>query len=151
MRTVPSDHLQCSIGTTVGRILPGWLSDRIGRFNVMFGLSTLSGILVTVWWLMLNYYPSVAGIVLFALAYGVACGGFLSLVSLCVADLSGNRIEELGTDLGVCYVALAFGYVSCIKRCKVIYAQLTTPPDLSPDCPLEELSRIQLPATLLPD
>ncbi|KAL2008047.1 hypothetical protein VTN00DRAFT_8029 [Thermoascus crustaceus] len=98
-----------NIGTTVGRILPGWLSDRVGRFNVMFGLSTLSGILVTVWWLLLNYYPSVAGIVLFALVYGVACGGFLSLVSPCVADLSGNRIEELGTDLGVCYVALACG------------------------------------------
>lgn len=59
-------------GSMIGRIIPGFLSDRLGQFNMMYFVSTLSGVLVLAFWLPLEYHPSTAGIIIFARAVALS-------------------------------------------------------------------------------
>ncbi|EKG12020.1 Cytochrome c oxidase copper chaperone [Macrophomina phaseolina MS6] len=74
-------------GSVIGRVLPGWMSDHVGTFNVMTAVSSLSGVLVLAFWLPLQRAdnPADAGIIVFALLYGFCSGGFVSLGAPCVA------------------------------------------------------------------
>lgn len=53
-----------------GRVLPGIVADRYGRFNLCFAMTMLSGIIALCW----TKATSVAGIVLFSIAYGFTSG-----------------------------------------------------------------------------
>ncbi|KAF9234690.1 MFS general substrate transporter [Melanogaster broomeanus] len=61
--------------SVVGRIAPAWLSDKIGRFNLLC--------------------PS--GIAIFATIYGLFSGAFISVVTPCVAQISDLR--EIGARI----------------------------------------------------
>lgn len=96
-------------GSVVGRVLPGWLSDHAGQFNVMTIVSSLSGVLVLCFWLPLELYPSSAGIIVFALLYGFCSGGFVSLGAPCVVSLAEGKLDEIGLKLGGFCLAIALG------------------------------------------
>lgn len=53
-----------------GRILPGMVADRYGKFNLIIAMVTLSGIIALCW----TKATSVAGLVIFSLAYGFCSG-----------------------------------------------------------------------------
>ena len=97
-----------SAGSTIGRILPGWLSDKIGQFNVMMMVAASSGILILVFWLPLEYHPSNAGIAVFGGVYGFISGGYISMLTPCVAKLCRGKLQDLGLKMGAFLIIIAF-------------------------------------------
>lgn len=96
-------------GSLFGRIVPGWASDHIGQFNVMVAVSFVSGVLCLAFWLPLEFFPTSAGIIVFALLYGFSSGGFVSLGSPCVVSLAQGKLDQIGLMLGGFCLAIAFG------------------------------------------
>lgn len=54
----------------VGRILPGFVADRMGRFNLLTASALFGGIIAFCW----TTATSVAGLILWSIAYGFASG-----------------------------------------------------------------------------
>ncbi|KND93406.1 Riboflavin transporter MCH5 [Tolypocladium ophioglossoides CBS 100239] len=81
-----------------GRVLPPYLADRIGHFNVITVCSLLTGASILALWLPFSYYPSHAGIIVFALVYGFVSGAFVSLLMPCAAK--AGSLETLGQRFG---------------------------------------------------
>ncbi|RBQ70032.1 hypothetical protein FVER14953_02422 [Fusarium verticillioides] len=96
-------------GSLFGRIVPGWVSDRIGSFNTMIIVTGFSGALVLAFWLPLEFHTSKGGIIVFALLFGFASGGFVSLGPPCVVFLTDDRVDEIGFKLGGFCLAIALG------------------------------------------
>ncbi|KAF5635650.1 monocarboxylate transporter 2 [Fusarium tjaetaba] len=96
-------------GSLFGRIVPGWVSDRIGSFNTMIIVTGFSGALVLAFWLPLEFHTSKGGIIVFALLFGFASGGFVSLGPPCVVSLAEDRVDEIGFKLGGFCLAIALG------------------------------------------
>ncbi|KAI1321419.1 monocarboxylate permease-like protein [Xylariaceae sp. FL0255] len=88
-----------------GRILPGIIADKVGRFNTIIAIGFLSGIVTLGLWI-----PSVhsTGLLVAYLAiYGFTSGGFISLSSAVIAQISDLR--EIGTRSGVALLVGALG------------------------------------------
>ncbi|KAL6244128.1 hypothetical protein RBB50_008998 [Rhinocladiella similis] len=94
----------CSI---FGRVIPGYLSDKMGQLNIMMVVGILSGVSILCFWLPLEYYFSNAGILVFGGLYGAISGGFIGLMTPCVIALSDGNVEALGARLGGFMVVLA--------------------------------------------
>ncbi|KAF2652364.1 MFS general substrate transporter [Lophiostoma macrostomum CBS 122681] len=99
-------------GSMLGRIIPGYVADRLGHFNMLVAGSLLSALLVLVFWIPLEYHSSLGGIYAFALLYGFASGGFVSLGPTCVVTLNKGMVEQLGAQLGGFCLAVALGSLS---------------------------------------
>ncbi|RMZ78043.1 hypothetical protein DV737_g3999, partial [Chaetothyriales sp. CBS 132003] len=67
-----------------GRILPNFIADRIGPFNVLIPCALITSILAFYWIGITN----LAGTVLFALLYGFFSGGFVSLPPVAITTLT---------------------------------------------------------------
>ena len=78
--------------SVLGRVLPGWYSDKLGVFNANI-IAVLISIVsaLAVWW---PAGPSTAGLVIFALLFGFASGTNISLCSVCIGKLC--RIQNYG-------------------------------------------------------
>ncbi|PBP18749.1 MFS general substrate transporter, partial [Diplocarpon rosae] len=87
-----------------GRILPGILADRFGRFNVMIITTAFSAIVVLGLWL-----PSSGKIpiIIFCVLYGFSSGAFVSMGPALIAQIS--PIREIGTRTGTYYLCVAVG------------------------------------------
>jgi MFS family permease len=87
-----------------GRILPGIIADRFGRFNVMIVTTAFSAILVLALWL-----PSKANapIIVFASLYGFSSGAFVSLGPPLIAQIS--PIREIGVRSGTFFLFVSIG------------------------------------------
>jgi len=87
-----------------GRIIPGYIGDKIGRFNMMVIISYLSAVLVFALWT-----PSSGSvpIILFAALYGFSTGAFVSLAPALVAQISD--IREFGVRSGALFAVVSFG------------------------------------------
>ncbi|VTT66036.1 unnamed protein product [Fusarium fujikuroi] len=96
-------------GSLFGRIVPGWISDKIGGFNTMVIVTGFSGALVLAFWLPLEFHTSKGGIIVFALLFGFASGGFVSLGPPCVVSLAEDRVDEIGFKLGSFCLSIALG------------------------------------------
>ncbi|TVY42760.1 Fujikurins efflux protein [Lachnellula occidentalis] len=86
-----------------GRILPGIIADRVGRFNVMIVTSAFSAIIVLGLWL-----PSSgnAPILVFSALYGFSSGAFVSLAPSLIAQIS--PIREIGVRTGTFFLCVSF-------------------------------------------
>ncbi|CAG8169214.1 unnamed protein product [Penicillium olsonii] len=78
----------------IGRILPGFFADSYGRFNTCVLMTLFSGIIALCW----STVQSVAGLVLFSLAYGFSSGAIMSLQQACAAQISTP--QTLGMTIG---------------------------------------------------
>ncbi|KAM0106343.1 hypothetical protein ACP6JB_007995 [Aspergillus fumigatus] len=77
-----------------GRIIPGILADRYGRFNICILATLLSGIIALCW----TTATSVAGLVIWSAAYGFTSGAILSLQQACAAQIATPN--TLGLSIG---------------------------------------------------
>jgi len=113
--------IMCATGIA-GRVIPGYVADRLGRFNTIAASTTCSSILTLALW-----YTSTAetNIVVFAALYGFASGPFFSLLPVsnvfyltnqsdylffnqaCVAQIS--PVEKVGARIGMLFATLATG------------------------------------------
>lgn len=89
---------------TFGRILPAYLADRIGAFNVMIMFALLSGVVSLALWL-----PATgnSAIIVFASLYGFASGCILSIIPAMVAQISD--IRQFGVRSGALYILSSVG------------------------------------------
>ncbi|KAJ5470245.1 hypothetical protein N7530_007602 [Penicillium desertorum] len=79
-----------------GRLLPGVLADKVGRFNTICCFGSSTGILLLCWIAV----KSNAAIIVFAALYGFFSGAIVSLMSPCIAHLSRTP-SHIGTYLGM--------------------------------------------------
>lgn len=86
-----------------GRTLPGYMADRVGRYNVMIIFSYFSGILVLALWLPSR---SNAPAIVFSALYGFGSGAFVSLAPALIAQISDLR--EVGVRNGTCFSIISF-------------------------------------------
>jgi MFS family permease len=81
-----------------GRIIPGALADKIGRFNMQAICCLLAGIIV----LALGIPASGnAAFITFAALYGFASGAYVSLLPAQIAQIS--KVEQIGVRTGVTF------------------------------------------------
>ncbi|EYE91894.1 MCT family MFS transporter [Aspergillus ruber CBS 135680] len=77
-----------------GRILPGIVADKYGKFNSCIVATSFAGIIALCW----TKATSVAGLVVWSAAYGFASGGILSLQQACAAQVATS--QTLGLAIG---------------------------------------------------
>ncbi|KAK4863156.1 hypothetical protein LT330_001934 [Penicillium expansum] len=77
-----------------GRVLPGIIADKYGKFNCCIIATMSAGIIALCW----TKVTSVAGLVIWCAAYGFASGGILSLQQACAAQVATST--TLGLAIG---------------------------------------------------
>ncbi|EGD94588.1 MFS monocarboxylate transporter [Trichophyton tonsurans CBS 112818] len=91
-----------------GRILPGYLGDIWGRFNVMIGMCGLSSVAILALWLpgtLVN--PGSAAIyIVFCLLYGFFSGAFVGLVPALLSQVSPD-VSKIGVRQGVLFTCVS--------------------------------------------
>jgi MFS family permease len=82
-----------------GRTLPGYVADRVGRYNTMIFMVFLSTILIFAFWI-----PSTtnAPLIVFSALYGFSSGAFVSLGPALIAQIS--EIHQIGARTGTSYI-----------------------------------------------
>ena len=110
--TPPSGHMSFALASYLlailnaasifGRTIPGYVADKIGRFNVMIFMAFFSAILVLALWI-----PATgnAPIILFAALYGFGSGAFVSMAPALVAQISD--IRQIGVRNGTMFAILS--------------------------------------------
>ena len=94
-------------GSFFGRWAPGFVADKIGRFNTV--IMTITSCVVAIFTLWLPAGDSEVMIIIFAVFFGFVSGSNLSLTPVCVGQLC--KTENYGRYYGTCYTIASFGYV----------------------------------------
>lgn len=92
-------------GSFLGRFLPGYFSDFLGRFNAM--ILTVALCLITTVCLWLPAGGSIALIVVYSALFGFASGSNISLTPVCVGQLC--KTEHYGRYYATAYTIVSFG------------------------------------------
>jgi MFS family permease len=87
-----------------GRILPNFLSDKVGPLNIIIPASLISGVLALCW-IGIHNLP---GMIVFAVLYGFSSGGFVSLPPVALVSLTPD-LRTLGTRMGQCFFVSSLG------------------------------------------
>jgi len=106
-----------NVGSIFGRWLPGYVADRLGRFNTMIATIFLSLVFTLGLWLPASVPDSslrqnIPLIVIFVLGFGFSSGSNISLTPVCVGQLC--ETEELGRYYATCYTIVSFGSLSSL-------------------------------------
>lgn len=86
-----------------GRILPGMLADKFGRFNVMIITCFASAILVLALWIPAH---GNAAIIVFSALYGFTSGAYVSMGPSIIAQISDVR--QIGVRTGTMFGIVSF-------------------------------------------
>lgn len=87
-----------------GRIVPGIIGDKIGRYNVMVIITLISAIFCFAIWIPVK---DTGGIVAFVVIFGFSSGGFISLAPTLIAQISD--IRQIGTRVGAAFAVQSIG------------------------------------------
>lgn len=87
-----------------GRIVPGIVADKLGRYNTMIFIILLSAIVTLALWIPGN---NNASIIAYVIIFGFSSGGFISLGPALVAQISD--IRQIGTRIGAAFAIQSFG------------------------------------------
>lgn len=89
-----------AIANTTGRLCWGWVSDKIGRFAVIYILLALAAAAMVGLSLINGFYPFICLVMIIGLCYG----GFLALMAPCTADLFGSK--NLSINFGIMFLTV---------------------------------------------
>lgn len=106
-------------GSCFGRYLPGFLADKIGRFNCMVLTIFLCLVSSAVFWLPAD--GSLPLIIIYCLVFGFASGSGISLTPVCVGQLC--KVEHYGRYYATCYTVVSF---SCLTGIPIAGQLVTT-------------------------
>ncbi|KAF2844312.1 MFS general substrate transporter [Plenodomus tracheiphilus IPT5] len=87
-----------------GRIIPGFLSDKFGRYNGFALVTILTSILILALWIPAS---SNSALMIFAGLFGFASGAFISLGPALVAQIS--PIHKIGVRQGLLFGVMSIG------------------------------------------
>lgn len=90
-----------------GRLIPGIIADKYGRFNVLCLICILSSIAILVLWVNPKVAHSLTGLFVFAGVYGFTSGSTLSLSPACVGQIS--KTEDFAKRTGTAFFVFSFG------------------------------------------
>ncbi|TFK38946.1 major facilitator superfamily domain-containing protein [Crucibulum laeve] len=90
-------------GGVLGRVLPAYVSDSIGKFNLLAPCAFFAGLSCLVVWM---FAKSLTTLMVFAAIYGFFSGAFISVINPCVAQISHIRL--IGTRIGLLYSIISF-------------------------------------------
>ncbi|CZR68581.1 related to monocarboxylate transporter [Phialocephala subalpina] len=98
MRTELASYLLAILNASslFGRLIPGYLADKFGRFNMYCTAGVSSGILAICW----QKITTNAGILVFGAIYGFFSGAIVSLQTTCMATVPKDP-RNIGTYLGM--------------------------------------------------
>ncbi|KAJ7160340.1 major facilitator superfamily domain-containing protein [Mycena filopes] len=96
-----------SAAAIFGRIVPGFMADRVGKFNVIAFSTMLSGILILSLWYTSTAEPN---LIAFATVYGFASGPFFSVLSPSIVTIS--PISEVGARIGMAFIFMSTAAIS---------------------------------------
>ena len=99
----------------VGRLLAGYVSDRLGRFNTMIISLFLCTVSVLGFWLpdiLIPDVPNIGLLVAFVMLFGCVSGSNVSLLPVCVGQLC--ETHDIGRYYATCYTVTAFGVLVSI-------------------------------------
>ncbi|CCH44853.1 Riboflavin transporter [Wickerhamomyces ciferrii] len=99
-----------NVGGIPGRWITGYLSDKIGRFNVMIFTLTFTFTVVLV--ILLPFGHHQGALYAFSLIWGFATGSIFSLLSVCCGQVS--KTEDFGKRYSTMYFIVAFGTMASI-------------------------------------
>ncbi|KAK7398670.1 hypothetical protein QQX98_011941 [Neonectria punicea] len=88
----------------LGRIIPGILADKLGRYNVMICVALIAAVFCLGLWIP---GKNNTAIIVFTIAFGFASGGFTSLGPTLVAQISD--IRQIGIRTGTAFAVQSFG------------------------------------------
>ena len=85
-----------------GRTVPGWIADKVGRYNTMIFTAFLSTVLVLGMWL-----PARGNVpyILFAAFFGFSTGAFVSMAPALIAQISDVR--QIGVRTGSMFAVIS--------------------------------------------
>jgi MFS family permease len=91
-----------------GRIIPGWLGDRIGRFNIAIACTGISAIIALALWIPASTNTLS---ILFAAFFGFSSGTFVSITPALIQQLSAvhNVGIRIGSSFGIISLATFTG------------------------------------------
>lgn len=69
----------------IGRTVPSWAADFVGRYNISIAFSFMSSFVVWAFWIPLH--NSNAGVITFAVFYGIFSGAVIALTPALVAQI----------------------------------------------------------------
>ncbi|KAI8873570.1 MFS general substrate transporter [Ramicandelaber brevisporus] len=98
--------LLANLGSAFGRILGGFVSDRIGKFNTLILSISLALLSTLVLWLP---FQTIGTAATYAVLYGIASGGQITMLSVTVAQVFG--VARLQSMMGL---VMAFGAVGVL-------------------------------------
>ena len=90
--------------STFGRLVPNFLADYWGPFNVLIITASVTTLLAFFWIAI----DSSAGIIVLAALYGFFSGGFISLPPVVITILTRD-LRDLGTRLGMFFAVISMG------------------------------------------
>jgi predicted MFS family arabinose efflux permease len=90
--------------SVIGRVVAGWVADRVGRFNTMIITTFLSALFVLAAWIPAK---STAPFIVFAVLVGFTNGAYVALTSSLVAQISD--IKKIGTRNGTNWFMYGIG------------------------------------------
>ncbi|RGP59534.1 putative transporter mch4 [Fusarium sporotrichioides] len=93
--------------SVLGRIIPGFLADKFGRFNMMIVCTTMSAILALALWLPGR---SKATSLCFSAFFGFFSGCYISLTPALVVEVSPP--SEIGHRTGILYFCISLGVLA---------------------------------------
>lgn len=91
-------------GSIFGRLIPNFLADKIGPFNMLIPASLSASVLAFAWIGITNE----AGLIVFAVLYGFFSGSFVSLPPVAITTLSPN-LGLVGVRLGMSFAIASIG------------------------------------------
>lgn len=91
-------------GSIIGRLVPTYIGDKVGRFNVNVFFVFFTSLLVLCVWLPTHGNTAT---IIFAVLYGVATGAFIGLAPALVAQIS--NIREIGLRIGILFAFSSLG------------------------------------------
>ncbi|KAF2436977.1 MFS general substrate transporter [Tothia fuscella] len=95
----------------IGRLIPGYASDRIGRFNTLWIAIVFTLVAMLVLWLPFGD-RSLTILYVFSGIFGFGTGSWMALVPACVGQLC--RAEEFGRYYGTMYFVGSLSSLVCI-------------------------------------
>ncbi|CAK7224784.1 hypothetical protein SCUCBS95973_005634 [Sporothrix curviconia] len=97
-------------GSVVGRVLPGLLADKVGRFNVIIVTIFLSSAVVLGVWLPAGDNRAI--LIAFAVLFGFASGSNLGLIAVCLGQLC--EPSQYGRYYSTAMMVASFGTLSSV-------------------------------------
>lgn len=95
----------------LGRIIPGFISDIVGRFNVLGVMMVMTLVFMLVVWLPFGH-TSLIALYVFAALFGFGTGAWMAMTPACVSQLSGPH--HFGRYFGTLYFVASLATLVCI-------------------------------------